>query len=322
MQLGMVGLGRMGAKMARRLMRAGHRCVVYDADPGRIFDLVKHGAFGADSLEDLTERLSPPRIVWLMLPAGEVTGRVIQDAAELLSAGDVLVDGGNSRYTDDISRGAWLRNRGIELVDCGTSGGIHGEERGYCLTIGGSRETVVRLDPIFAALAPGGNSSPPVSASSPEETAPFGYLHCGPVGAGHFVKMVHNGIEYGLMQAYAEGFDLLQNANRLGYRLPVADIAEVWRHGSVIMAWLLDLVASSLARSPELAGIEGRVADSGEGRWAVEASVQAGVPCPALTAALFARFRSQVDHTFAEKVLAAMRLGFGGHVESRAPVAI
>ena len=317
MQLGMIGLGRMGAGMARRLMRGGHKCIVYDRDAAQIFALMQDGAEGAESLEDLVRKLTAPRIVWLMLPADEVTGRVLRDVAELLSKGDIIVDGGNSRHTDDIARGAWLAERGIEFVDCGTSGGVWGEERGYCMMTGGRKDTVDYLEPIFAILAPGQDSVPHVDdRNGNRNSAKQGYLYCGATGAGHFVKMVHNGIEYGLMQAFAEGFDLLQSASRLGYQLPVLDIAEVWRHGSVISAWLLDLAAAALSGSPDLAGFEGRVADSGEGRWAVEAAVQAGVPCPALSAALYARFRSQVDHTFGEKLLSAMRLGFGGHVET------
>ncbi len=291
--------------------------MVYDRDPAQTFTLAKEGAIPAQSIEDLAHRLPAPRIVWLMLPAGEVTDRVIHDLAELLFRRDIIIDGGNSHYKDDLARGNWLSERGIEFVDCGTSGGIWGEERGYCLMIGGRKETVEYLDPIFATLAPGDDSVPHTPGrNGMAHTAERGYLHCGPTGAGHFVKMVHNGIEYGLMQAFAEGFDLLHSATKLEYQLPVPDIAELWRHGSVISAWLLDLTAAALAKSPDLAEVEGRVADSGEGRWAVEAAVQAGVPCPALSVALYTRFRSQVDRTFAEKVLSAMRLGFGGHVES------
>jgi 6-phosphogluconate dehydrogenase len=319
MQLGMIGLGRMGGSMVRRLMRGGHTCVVYDLAVGQTFALAREGATPAESLEDLVGKLSAPRVVWIMLPSGETTGRAISELGDLLSAGDIIVDGGNSHYSDDLTRGEWLRDRGIEFVDCGTSGGIWGEQRGYCLMIGGSRETVKYLDAIWITLAPGEDSisrTPGRAGKSAER----GYLHCGPIGAGHFVKMVHNGIEYGLMQAFAEGFDLLHNATTFGYQLPIPDVAEVWRHGSVISAWLLDLTAAALARSPELADVEGRVGDSGEGRWALEAATQAGVPCPATAIALFTRFRSQVEHTFGEKILSAMRLGFGGHVESPQPV--
>jgi 6-phosphogluconate dehydrogenase len=319
MQLGMIGLGRMGGKMTRRLMRGGHRCVVYDRAPEQTFALAREGATPAESLEDLVRKLSAPRVIWLMLPAGETTGRAIRDVGDLLGRGDIIVDGGNSHYHDDLTRGEWLSGRGIEFVDCGTSGGIWGEQRGYCLMIGGRRETVKYLDPIFATLVPGEDS---IARTPGREgnTAEKGYLYCGPTGAGHFVKMVHNGIEYGLMQAFAEGFDLLHSAARLGYQLPIADVAEVWRHASVISAWLLDLTAAALAKSSDLAGMEGRVGDSGEGRWALETAIQAGVSCPSLSVALFARFRSQVDHTFGEKILSAMRLGFGGHVESHQPM--
>ncbi len=317
MQVGMLGLGRMGANMARRLMQGGHQCVVYDRDLAKVDDLEKEGAEGSDSYERFAARLKPPRIVWMMLPAGGTTNQAIHELALLLEAGDIVVDGGNSHYTDDLKHFVKLRDRGIDFVDCGTSGGVWGAKRGYCLTVGGIRDTVEYLDPIFRSLAPGPGGIPRTPGRDGfNQTAEFGYLYCGPPGAGHFVKMVHNGIEYGMMQALAEGFDLLRNASKLGYEFPLPDIAEVWRRGGVIASWLLDLTAMALVKSPDLAGFEGRVADSGEGRWAVEAALKTAVPLPALTAALYARFRSRVDRTFADKLLSAMRLGFGGHVEA------
>jgi 6-phosphogluconate dehydrogenase len=320
MELGMVGLGRMGGNMARRLMRGGHRCVVYDRDPAQASPLVEMGAQAADSLEDLVRKLSPRRAIWVMLPAGAITGEAVRALGQLLNPGDTVIDGGNTRYTDDLERSQWLARHGVEYVDCGTSGGIWGEERGYCLMIGGKREIFERLEPVFAALAPGEGSIPATPGRSGHDgTAELGYVYCGSAGSGHFVKMVHNGIEYGMMEALAEGFDLMKNAATFGYDLPVPDIAEVWRRGSVVSSWLLDLAATALAKSPDLAAFEGDVADSGEGRWTVDAAVQAGVPVPAIGSALFARFRSQEGHTFAEKMLSAMRLGFGGHVEPGQP---
>jgi 6-phosphogluconate dehydrogenase len=323
MQIGIVGLGRMGANIARRLMRHGHGCVVYDRDaaPGR--SLAGEGATAADSLAALVQTLPTPRVIWLMLPAGEVTQAAITELAGLLAAGDTLIDGGNTFWKDDIRRAGELSGKGIHYVDVGTSGGVWGLERGYCLMIGGERPVVQRLDPIFSTLAPGEGDVPATATRKGRDArAEQGYLHCGPSGAGHFVKMIHNGIEYGMMQALAEGFDILKNANspnlpveqRLD--LDVADVAEVWRRGSVITSWLLDLTAAALAEDPQLAGYSGHVADSGEGRWTVQAAIEEAVPAEVLTAALYARFRSRQDHTFAEKVLSAMRKGFGGHVEA------
>jgi 6-phosphogluconate dehydrogenase len=326
MQIGIVGLGRMGANIARRLMRHGHACVVHDrdAEPGR--RLVGEGATAADSLAALVQALIVPRVMWLMLPAGEVTEVAIAELAGLLASGDTLIDGGNTFWKDDIRRAGQLKSKGIHYVDAGTSGGVWGLERGYCLMIGGEAAVVQRLDPIFAALVPGMAGVPATAARKGRDArAEQGYLHCGPSGAGHFVKMIHNGIEYGMMQALAEGFDILKNANsavlppdqRLA--IDVADVAEVWRRGSVITSWLLDLTAAALAEDPQLAGYSGHVADSGEGRWTVQAAIEEAVPAEVLTAALFARFRSRQDHTFAEKVLSAMRKGFGGHVEVAKP---
>jgi 6-phosphogluconate dehydrogenase len=325
MQSGIVGLGRMGANIARRLMRHGHACVVYDRDPEPGRRLAGEGATAAASLAALVQSLSVPRVVWLMLPAGEVTQAAITELTGLLAAGDTLIDGGNTFWKDDIRRAGELSGKGIHYVDVGTSGGVWGLERGYCLMIGGEPAIVQRLDPIFAALAPGMAGVPPTATRKGRDArAEQGYLHCGPSGAGHFVKMIHNGIEYGMMQALAEGFDILKNANspnlpaehRLD--LEVADVAEVWRRGSVITSWLLDLTAAALAEDPQLAGYSGHVADSGEGRWTVQAAIEEAVPAEVLTAALYARFRSRQDHTFAEKVLSAMRKGFGGHVEPKA----
>jgi 6-phosphogluconate dehydrogenase len=326
MHIGIVGLGRMGANIARRLMRHGHACVVHDrdAEPGR--RLAGEGATAVDSVAVLVRALAAPRVVWLMLPAGEITEAAIVELADLLDSGDVLIDGGNTFWKDDIRRAGSLRAKGIHYVDVGTSGGVWGLERGYCLMIGGEAAVVQRLDPIFAALAPGMAGVPATATRKGRDArAEQGYLHCGSSGAGHFVKMIHNGIEYGMMQAMAEGFDILKNANSpalpAGQRLAidVVDVAEVWRRGSVITSWLLDLTAAALAEDPQLAGYSGHVADSGEGRWTVQAAIEEAVPAEVLTAALYARFRSRQDHTFAEKVLSAMRKGFGGHVESVKP---
>jgi 6-phosphogluconate dehydrogenase len=317
MQIGMLGLGRMGANMARRLMRAGHACAGYDRDPAKVAELVRDGAAGAGTLDEFVAALTPPRIVWVMLPAGDITAGAIRELAARLAPRDIVIDGGNSHYTGDRASDQVLRERGIEFVDCGTSGGVWGLERGYCLMIGGRKETVQYLDPIFQTLAPGLGAIPRTPGREAlNPAAEHGYLYCGPAGAGHFTKMVHNGIEYGIMQSYAEGFDVLSNAVKFGYELPLADIAEVWRRGSVISSWLLDLSAMALAKNPDLAPYEGTVADSGEGRWTVEAAVQSGVPCPVLSASLYARFRSRLKHTFADKLLSAMRFGFGGHLES------
>ncbi|MFD2111964.1 phosphogluconate dehydrogenase (NAD(+)-dependent, decarboxylating) [Thiorhodococcus fuscus] len=321
MQIAMVGLGRMGGNMARRLMHDGHECVVFDRDPAAVDSLVAEGAIGVESLAALAERLTPPRTAWVMLPAGAVTDQVVFELAGLFDVGDSIVDGGNSYYKDDVRRAKALDERGIQYLDAGTSGGVWGLERGYCLMIGGPVEAVKRLEPVFATLAPGGAGIPPSPGRTGNGSAERGYLHCGPSGAGHFVKMVHNGIEYGLMQAYAEGFDILRNANAEAlpaderYDLDLADIAELWRRGSVVTSWLLDLSASALAEDAALSDYSGFVQDSGEGRWTVQAAIDEAVPAEVLTAALYARFRSRQEHTFAEKMLSAMRHGFGGHRE-------
>ena len=324
MQIGIVGLGRMGANIGRRLMSRGHKVVAFDRDPKAVAALA--GATGAASLKEMVEKLDAPRAVWVMLPAGKITDDTVFALGDLLSAGDVVIDGGNTFYKDDIRRGKELKKKDIGYVDCGTSGGVWGLDRGYCMMIGGDKAIVNRLDPIFAALAPGAGTiekTPGREARDPRVLN--GYLHAGPVGAGHFVKMVHNGIEYGLMQAYAEGFDILRG--RASGELPederfvldTADIAEVWRRGSVISSWLLDLTAIALAKSPELSDFEGSVDDSGEGRWTIEAAIDEAVAAPVITAALFARFRSRIAHSFGEKLLSAMRNEFGGHVESLVP---
>jgi 6-phosphogluconate dehydrogenase len=322
MQIAMIGLGRMGGNMARRLLRGGHRCVVFDRNPDAVAELVKEGASGASSLADLAARLERPRTVWLMLPAGEITEGTIGALAGHLESGDAIVDGGNSYFKDDVRRAGELAGRGIHYLDAGTSGGIWGLDRGYCLMIGGPRETVERLDPIWKTLAPGlGAIAPSPGREGKQSTAAGGYLHCGPAGAGHFVKMVHNGIEYGLMQAYAEGFDILKNAASPelpeGHRFAIdlADVAELWRRGSVVSSWLLDLAAMALAESPDLAGYTGFVQDSGEGRWTIVAALEEAVPADVLSASLYARFRSRQEHTFGEKMLSAMRKKFGGHLE-------
>jgi len=322
MQLGMIGLGRMGGNMARRLLRGGHRCVVFDRSPEAVAELAKEGAVGASSLADVVAKLEKPRTVWLMLPAGEITEGTIGALAVHLEAGDAVIDGGNSYYKDDVRRSGELAGKGIHYLDAGTSGGIWGLERGYCLMVGGPRDTVERLDPIWQTLAPGQGAIPPSPGrEGKQSTAALGYLHCGPAGAGHFVKMVHNGIEYGLMQAYAEGFDILANAGSPelpeGHRfqLDLADVAELWRRGSVVSSWLLDLSAMALAESPDLAGYTGFVHDSGEGRWTITAALEEAVPADVLAASLFARFRSRQEHTFGEKMLSAMRQKFGGHLE-------
>jgi 6-phosphogluconate dehydrogenase len=311
----------MGANMARRLMRHGHVMVVHDLDGERVRELVREGATGASSIQELVQALVPPRAVWLMLPAGEPTEQVVDTIAPMLSAGDIMIDGGNSHFKADARRAERLRQTyRLDYVDVGTSGGVWGLERGYSLMIGGSPEAVAYLDPVFRALAPGDDGTAPTPGRS-NDAARRGYLHCGPAGAGHFVKMVHNGIEYGLMQAYAEGFDILRHAGddhlpaAERYTLNLADIAEVWRHGSVVSSWLLDLTAAALADDVELSAFSGVVADSGEGRWTIEAAIAEAVPADVLASSLFARFRSRQAHTFAEKVLSAMRHKFGGHVE-------
>jgi 6-phosphogluconate dehydrogenase len=318
----MIGLGRMGGNMARRLLRGGHQCVVFDRSPEAVAELAKEGAVGASSLADVAAKLEQPRTVWLMLPAGEITEGTVGALAVHLEAGDAVIDGGNSYYKDDVRRSGELAAKGIHYLDAGTSGGIWGLERGYCLMVGGPRDTVERLDPIWKTLAPGQGAIPPSPGrEGKQSTAALGYLHCGPAGAGHFVKMVHNGIEYGLMQAYAEGFDILANAGSpelpAGHRfqLDLADVAELWRRGSVVSSWLLDLSAMALAESPDLAGYTGFVHDSGEGRWTITAALEEAVPADVLAASLFARFRSRQEHTFGEKMLSAMRQKFGGHLE-------
>jgi 6-phosphogluconate dehydrogenase len=322
MQIGMIGLGRMGGNMVRRLLRDGHECVVYDLNASAVADLVTEGSTGSATLDEFVSRLSPPRTAWLMVPAGASTEGMVASLGERLERGDVIVDGGNSHFKDDARRARALAEKGIHYIDAGVSGGVWGLERGYCLMIGGEREIVERLDAIWKSLAPGRGDVPPAPGrEGRKSTAEEGYLHCGPAGAGHFVKMVHNGIEYGLMQAYAEGFDIFRNAaspdlpEEHRYRLDLADIAELWRRGSVVSSWLLDLTASALAESPELAEYSGFVQDSGEGRWTIEAAIAEAVPVHVLASSLFDRFRSRQEHTFAEKVLSAMRHKFGGHVE-------
>jgi 6-phosphogluconate dehydrogenase len=325
MQLGMVGLGRMGANMVRRLMGGGHECVVFDLKRENVARLTAEGASGAASLRELVTKLVPPRAVWIMVPAGEATESTVSALAQALDAGDTVVDGGNSFFKDDVRRSKGLAGRGVHFVDVGTSGGVWGAERGYCLMIGGPREAVARLQPIFETLAPGlGKVERTPGRKGPVAPAEKGYLHCGPVGAGHFVKMVHNGIEYGLMQAYAEGFDILAKASSGElpeddrYQLELGEVAEVWRRGSVISSWLLDLGASALLEDPKLADYQGFVQDSGEGRWTIQAAIAEAVPTDVLSAALYARFRSRQEHTFGEKVLSAMRFKFGGHIERAA----
>jgi 6-phosphogluconate dehydrogenase len=336
MQLGMIGLGRMGANLVRRTMAAGHECVVYDPNAAAVDALIGSGALGATSVADLAAKMTAPRAVWLMVPAG-ITGAVVDDVAAHLSAGDTIIDGGNSHYVDDIARAKELGPRGIDFVDCGTSGGVFGLERGFCLMIGGPTQVVQRLDPIFRALAPGlgtiDRTPGRVGDPLPEE---MGYLHCGPAGAGHFVKMVHNGIEYALMAAYAEGLTILHHANigaqertadaetapltnpeHYQYDLDIPKVAEVWRRGSVVASWLLDLTASALQESPDLAEFSGRVSDSGEGRWTVTAAIDEGVPAPVIATALFDRFISQGSADYTNKMLSAMRKQFGGHDEKK-----
>jgi 6-phosphogluconate dehydrogenase len=325
MQIGMIGLGRMGGNIVRRLTRQGHSAVVYDKDAKAVAALAGEGAVAAGTLEEFVSRLEKPRTAWIMLPAGHITETTIEALSRLMQAGDVIIDGGNTFWQDDVRRGRKLKERGIHYIDVGTSGGVWGIERGYCMMIGGDRQVVERLDPIFKTLAPGLGDIPRTEGREGRDPrVEQGYLHAGPVGAGHFVKMVHNGIEYGLMQAYAEGFDILKNANidalpqEHRFDLDIADIAEVWRRGSVIPSWLLDLTASALAKNPALQNYSGFVEDSGEGRWTVNAAIDEAVPAEVLTAALFARFRSRKEHTFAEKILSAMRQGFGGHKEPHA----
>lgn len=337
MQLGMIGLGRMGANMVKRLMRAGHQCVVFDVHPEAVNELAKEGAVGASSLQDMLKKLNAPRPVWLMVPAG-VVDKTLAGLTPLMEKGDIVIDGGNSYYIDDIRRAGELKTKGLHYVDVGTSGGVWGLERGYCQMIGGENDVVKRLDPIFAALAPPRDSAPRIPGREKVAgTAEHGYLHCGPNGAGHFVKMVHNGIEYGIMAAYAEGMGILKGANvgkrehevdaettplrdpeHYRYDLNLPDIAEVWRRGSVIASWLLDLTASALLKDASLGKFSGRVSDSGEGRWTIKAAIDEAVPAHVLSAALYERFSSRGEADFADKLLSAMRFEFGGHVEKAA----
>ncbi len=337
MQLGMVGLGRMGAGIVRRLLKDGHRCVGDDVFPDAVKALEADGADGATSLEEFASKLEKPRTVWVMVPAGEITDKTIHGVAEVLGAGDVIIDGGNTYYHDDIRHAGELKDKGIHHVDVGTSGGVWGFERGFCLMIGGETEVVERLGPLFHSIAPGVDSAPRTPGRSGEvSTAEHGYYHCGPNGAGHFVKMVHNGIEYGLMAAYAEGLNILRHANvgkegrevdaettplrnpeYYRYDFELADVAEVWRRGSVVSSWLLDLTAEALAKSPQLAEYSGSVSDSGEGRWTILAAVDEGVPAHVLTASLFERFDSRGAAEFENRVLSAMRFAFGGHLEKK-----
>ena len=338
MQLGMVGLGRMGANIVRRLMRDGHECVVYDISAAAVQALEADGAVAATSLADLASKLEQPRAVWIMVPAGDITTKTVDGLAAVLGAGDAIIDGGNSHYYDDLARAASLRDAGIHYIDVGTSGGVWGLDRGYCLMIGGDTEVVDRLNPIWASVAPGVEAAPRTAGRDGDPSAAEqGYLHCGPVGAGHFVKMVHNGIEYGLMAAYAEGLNILKNANvgstsrdadaetaplehpeHYMYDIDVAQVAEVWRRGSVVQSWLLDLTATAMATDPDLDGFAGRVSDSGEGRWTAIAAIDEGVPAPVLASALFSRFESRDQDLFADRILSAMRKQFGGHDEKKA----
>jgi 6-phosphogluconate dehydrogenase len=328
MQLGMIGLGRMGGNIVRRLMQHGHDCVVYDRDAGAVSTIVGEGAHGSGGLADLVKQLKAPRAVWVMLPSGKITEATVTELGGLLDKGDIIIDGGNSFWQDDIRRGAALVPKGIHYVDVGTSGGVWGLERGYCMMIGGDKDVVQHLDPIFSAMAPGIGDVPKTPhREGRDPRAEQGYIHAGPTGAGHFVKMVHNGIEYGLMQAYAEGFDILRNATSEllpeahRFKIDLGDVAEVWRRGSVVSSWLLDLTASALAGDEQLESYSGFVEDSGEGRWTINAAIDEAVPADVLSAALFTRFRSRRDHTFAEKMLSAMRKGFGGHIEPKVAVA-
>jgi len=322
MQLGMVGLGKMGGNMVRRLMRAGHECVVSDLSPLNVQELAKEGATGSSSLDDFVAKLKKPRAAWIMVPAGDPTEQTVVSLGQKFESGDILIDGGNSYFKDDVRRSKKLKERGIHYIDVGTSGGVWGIDRGYCMMIGGPKEAVQHLDPIFKTLAPGIGDIPRTPGREKlGGTAEQGYLYCGPSGAGHFVKMVHNGIEYGLMQAYAEGFDIFHNASSddlpqdYRYSLNLPDIAEVWRRGSVVSSWLLDLTAMALAENPALSEYTGYVQDSGEGRWTITAALEEAIPVDVLSAALFTRFRSRQEHTFAEKILSAMRQKFGGHIE-------
>jgi len=324
MQLGMIGLGRMGGNIVRRLTKAGHECVVFDANPATVKSLVGDRIQGGNDLADLVKKLEKPRNVWVMLPAGEITEKTVDELGGLLEAGDTIIDGGNAFFHDDVRRAKAMKAKGIHYVDCGTSGGVWGLERGYCLMIGGDKGAVERLDPIFGALAPGEGTIPKTSHREKRDPrVEKGYLYCGPSGAGRFVKMVHNGIEYGIMQAYAEGFEIMKHAinkevpEERRYDFDLADIAEVWRRGSVISSWLLDLTSSALAEDPQLSKYTGVVDDSGEGRWTVNTAIEEAVPADVLSAALYARFRSRDKEGTANKLLSAMRHAFGGHVESK-----
>jgi 6-phosphogluconate dehydrogenase len=325
MQIGMIGLGRMGGNMAKRLMRNGHTCVAFDLTPANVQNLAKEGATGSSSLDDFVKKLSKPRAAWVMVPAGKPTEDTVMALASKMEPGDIIIDGGNSYFKDDIRRATALKAKGIRYADVGTSGGVWGIDRGYCLMIGAEPDTFKQIEPILKTLAPGkGDVSRTPGRPANQGTAEDGYLHCGPPGAGHFVKMVHNGIEYGIMQAYAEGFDIFQNANSQEvdpahrFTLNCADIAEVWRRGSVVGSWLLDLTAMALIENPSLSNYTGNVQDSGEGRWTIMAAIEEAVPCEVLSASLYTRFRSRQQHTFAEKMLSAMRNKFGGHVERAA----
>ena len=322
MQLGIIGLGRMGGNIARRLKNAGHEMVVYDLDKKMVETLSGEGMTAATSLDDMVSKLQAPRAIWVMLPAGKITEDTILDLANHMADGDTIIDGGNSFYKDDIRRAKKLREKNMHYVDVGTSGGVWGLERGYCMMIGGDTDAVERIDPILKALAPGlGTIERTHGREDKNPRAEEGYLHCGPAGSGHFVKMIHNGIEYGMMQAYAEGFDIMKNKNKeelpedQRFDLNLGDIAEVWRRGSVVASWLLDLTAIALAKSESLSEFSGSVSDSGEGRWTIEAAIEEAVPCEVLSASLYARFRSRQEHTYGEKLLSAMRFQFGGHVE-------
>jgi 6-phosphogluconate dehydrogenase len=332
MQLGMVGLGRMGANIVRRLMKAGHTCVVFDTNPKSVAELVAEGAVGASTLEEFVSKLEKPKAAWVMIPAA-ITDKVVKQLADLMDKGDIIIDGGNSYFRDDRRRASELEPKGIHYIDCGTSGGVWGLERGYCLMIGGEDGPVQHLDPIFATIAPGEGDVEPTPNRPAGGTAHKGYLHCGKAGAGHFVKMVHNGIEYGIMAAYAEGLDILKNADcdtrsqevdaetapsmhgDLDYHINLGEVSEVWRRGSVIASWLLDLTAASFVGDAELEKFSGRVSDSGEGRWTIEAAIDSATPASVLTSALYSRFRSREEHAFADKVCSAMRYQFGGHLE-------
>jgi 6-phosphogluconate dehydrogenase len=325
MQLGMIGLGRMGGNIVRRLMRNGHQCVVYDRDANAVKTLTGEGATASTGLADFVAKLEKPKAVWVMLPAGKITHDTIVELNGLLDKGDILIDGGNSKFLDDIAHAEFLAKKGITYVDVGTSGGVWGLERGYCMMIGGAKQAVDHLDPIFKTLAPGtGTIDKTPGRAGRDPRVENGYIHAGPAGAGHFAKMVHNGMEYGIMQAYAEGFDILKNTNQdhipenRRYKYNLADLAEVWRRGSVIASWLLDLTAIALAEDESLSEFSGFVQDSGEGRWTIEAAIEEAVPADVLTASLYSRFRSRQEHTYAEKILSAMRKQFGGHTEQMA----